>query len=99
VYHAVRHHHEWFDGSGYPDGLSGEEIPLISRILLVTDAFDAMTSDRPYRAATSEEEAIAELRRCAGTQFDPNVVEAFLRVLARSLRRQSPEDAYSSTRR
>jgi diguanylate cyclase (GGDEF)-like protein len=86
VHHAVRHHHEWFDGSGYPDGLSGEHIPLVSRILLVTDAYDAMTSDRPYRAAMPEEAAIEELRRCSGTQFDPRVVEAFLRVLARGNR-------------
>ena len=72
----VRHSHEHFDGSGYPDGLSGDRIPLASRILLVADAFDAMTSDRPYRAAQSQAETLAELRRHAGRQFDPRCVEA-----------------------
>ncbi|MBI1886417.1 MAG: HD-GYP domain-containing protein [Chloroflexi bacterium] len=79
---AVLHHHEHFDGSGYPDGLAGEAIPAPSRILLVTDAFDAMTSDRPYRKAMSPEEAVEELKRNAGTQFDPDAVAAFLKVLA-----------------
>jgi diguanylate cyclase (GGDEF)-like protein len=74
----VFHHHERWDGHGYPDGLSGEEIPLGARIIFVADAFDAMTSDRLYRAALSFEEAVAEVERCAGTQFDPQVVEAFL---------------------
>jgi diguanylate cyclase (GGDEF)-like protein len=73
----VKHSHEHFDGSGYPDGLAGEDIPLASRILLVADAFDAMTSDRPYRAATSHERALEELRRNAGRQFDPRCVVAF----------------------
>jgi diguanylate cyclase (GGDEF)-like protein/PAS domain S-box-containing protein len=80
---AVLHHHEHFDGSGYPDGLAGEDIPIASRILLVTDAFDAMTTDRPYRKAMSVEEAIDELRRNRGSQFDPAVVDAFLELLAR----------------
>ena len=74
----IRHHHERFDGGGYPDGLAGEEIPLGSRILSVADAFDAMTSERPYRLPFSQAEAIAELKRCVGDQFDPEVVEAFL---------------------
>jgi diguanylate cyclase (GGDEF)-like protein/putative nucleotidyltransferase with HDIG domain len=73
----VRHSHEHYDGSGYPDALAGEEIPLASRILLVADAFDAMTSDRPYRAAMQHEEAMAELRGHAGLQFDPRCVTAF----------------------
>ena len=77
----VRHHHERVDGNGYPGGLRGEEIPLESRILFVADAFEAMTSDRPYRAALPREDAIEELRRCAGTQFDPAVVDALLAVL------------------
>jgi diguanylate cyclase (GGDEF)-like protein/putative nucleotidyltransferase with HDIG domain len=72
----VRHSHEHFDGSGYPDGLAGDRIPLASRILLVADAFDAITSDRPYRAAQSQDEALQELRRHAGQQFDPRCVDA-----------------------
>jgi diguanylate cyclase (GGDEF)-like protein len=72
----VRHHHEHFDGSGYPDGLSGEEIPPESRIILVADAFEAMTADRPYRRARPVDEALAELDRLSGTQFDPACVDA-----------------------
>jgi diguanylate cyclase (GGDEF)-like protein/putative nucleotidyltransferase with HDIG domain len=78
----IRHSHENFDGSGYPDGLSGDAIPLASRILLVADAFDAMTSDRPYRGALTVEAAIDQLRRNAGRQFDPRCVEAFQEYLA-----------------
>ena len=74
-------HHEHFDGGGYPLGLVGEDIPLESRILAIVDAYDVMTSDRPYRQAMSNEEAIVELRRCAGTQFDPDLVEKFIQVL------------------
>ena len=73
----VRSSHERWDGGGYPDGLAGDEIPLGARIVAVCDAFDAMTSDRAYRRPMTPEEALAELRRCAGTQFDPVVVEAF----------------------
>jgi diguanylate cyclase (GGDEF)-like protein len=73
----VLHHHERWDGSGYPDGVSGEEIPLGARIIFVADAYDAMTSDRVYRGRLSNDEAIAELARCSGTQFDPEVVAAF----------------------
>jgi diguanylate cyclase (GGDEF)-like protein len=80
----VRHHHERFDGGGYPDGLAGEEIPLESRVILVADAFEAMTSDRPYRQAPGQSFAIVELGRHAGTQFDPAVVEALTRVLSRA---------------
>jgi putative nucleotidyltransferase with HDIG domain len=78
----IRHHHEWWDGSGYPLGLTGDEIPLGSRVILVADAFDAMTSDRVYRAAGSAEAAIAELRRRSWTQFDARVVGALERYLA-----------------
>jgi HD-GYP domain-containing protein (c-di-GMP phosphodiesterase class II) len=78
----VRHSHEDFDGSGYPDGLSGEEIPIESRIVCACDAYSAMTTDRSYRAALSEAEALAELRRCAGTQFDPRVVAAIDRLVS-----------------
>ena len=77
----ILHHHESWDGKGYPDGLKGEKIPLLSRIIAVADTFDAMTSSRPYREARSRDEAIAELRRCSGTSFDPRVVETFLRIL------------------
>jgi diguanylate cyclase (GGDEF)-like protein len=80
----VRHHHERFDGGGYPDGLAGEEIPMESRVILVADAFEAMTSDRPYRQAPGQSFAIVELGRHAGTQFDPAVVEALTRVLSRA---------------
>jgi HD-GYP domain-containing protein (c-di-GMP phosphodiesterase class II) len=75
---AVLHHHERWDGRGYPDGLAGMEIPVEARILAVADTFDAMTSDRPYRRALSLEHAIAELQRCSGSQFDPGVVEVFV---------------------
>jgi diguanylate cyclase (GGDEF)-like protein len=77
----VRHHHERIDGRGYPDRLGGEDIPLESRIILVADAFEAMTSDRPYRKAPGQDFAIAELRRGAGTQFDAGVVDALCRAL------------------
>jgi len=75
---GVLHHHEQFDGNGYPAGLKGEEIPIIARIIGVADAFDAMTSDRPYRKALSHEAAFAELERCSGSQFDPICVRAFM---------------------
>ncbi|MFA4884697.1 MAG: PAS domain S-box protein, partial [Desulfotomaculaceae bacterium] len=74
-------HHEWWGGQGYPQGLKGEEIPLECRILAIVDAFDAMTNDRPYRRALSREEAIAEIKKCAGTQFDPELSKVFLQVL------------------
>ena len=74
----IRHHHEHYDGAGYPDGIAGEKIPLIARILTVADSYDAMTSNRPYRQARSHEYAVSELNRCASTQFDPEVVRAFL---------------------
>ncbi len=78
----VRSSHERWDGDGYPDRLAGEDIPLGSRIIAVCDAYDAMITTRPYRAGMPAEDALAELRRCAGTQFDPQVVAAFERVLA-----------------
>ncbi len=80
---AVLHHHERYDGQGYPDGLKGADIPIASRILLVTDAFDAMVTDRPYRKALPIDAAIEELKRFSGTQFDPKVVETFLRIIER----------------
>ena len=78
----IRSSHERFDGAGYPDGLAGEDIPLGSRIIAVCDAFDAMTSERPYRGPVGTDSARAELKRRAGTQFDTNVVEAFCRLTA-----------------
>ncbi|MEW6410774.1 MAG: HD domain-containing phosphohydrolase [Nitrospirota bacterium] len=77
----IKGHHERFNGTGYPDGLKGDVIPLQAKILSVADAFDSMTSDRPYRKTPGKESAIEELKRYAGTQFDPKVVEAFLKIL------------------
>jgi putative nucleotidyltransferase with HDIG domain len=77
----IRHHHEWFNGSGYPDRLIGDEIPLLARILHVADAFEAMTAQRPYRMTPlTGEQAIGELRKYAGVQFDPKIVDAFVRT-------------------
>jgi putative nucleotidyltransferase with HDIG domain len=77
----IRHHHEWFNGSGYPDRLIGDEIPKLARILHVADAFEAMTAQRPYRMTPlTAEQAVAELRKFAGIQFDPQVVDAFVRT-------------------
>jgi len=75
---VVRHHHERYDGLGYPDGLAGTAIPLVARIFAVIDTFDAMISDRPYRPAMPVIQAMVEIRRGAGTQFDPRVVKAFI---------------------
>jgi HD-GYP domain-containing protein (c-di-GMP phosphodiesterase class II) len=77
----VRHHHEWWSGQGYPDGLCGEHIPLGGRILAVVDAYGAITDERAYKRSRSHAQAIAELRRCSGTQFDPTIVNAFLEVM------------------
>ncbi len=78
---AIRHHHEWWDGKGYPDGLKGEEIPRTSRIIFVVDAFDAMSSNRPYRRALARSTAINEIRHFAGSQFDPHFAKEFLALL------------------
>jgi len=78
---VARHHHERWDGAGYPDGLKGKEIPSGARVLAVADAYDAMTSNRPYRKAVSPREAAKELFRCKGTQFDPEAVDAFMIAL------------------
>jgi HD-GYP domain-containing protein (c-di-GMP phosphodiesterase class II) len=77
----IRHHHECYDGSGYPDGLKGEQIPLISRIIAVADMYDAMTSDRPYRKRRNHQTVVAEIIATSGTKLDPRVANAFLHVL------------------
>ena len=74
------HHHERFDGRGYPNNLAGEQIPLMGRIICLADCFDAMTSSRTYRKALPLEVALTEIRRCSGTQFDPVLADAFLRI-------------------
>ena len=78
VSEVIRHHHERPDGDGYPDGLRGEAIPLASRIILIADAFEAMTSDRSYRTGQGRDRAFDELRRYGGSQFDPDLVEVFI---------------------
>ncbi len=77
----VRHHHERYDGKGYPDHLKGEEIPIYARILAIADSYEAMTSERPYRHALNPIEAITELERCCGTQFDSEIVKVFVKIM------------------
>ncbi len=77
----VRHHHEWVNGKGYPDGLRGPDIPLGARILTVADSFDTMVSERAYQKGRSAQEAIEEMRRCCGTQFDVDLVDVFVKSL------------------
>ncbi|HEY0393795.1 MAG TPA: HD domain-containing phosphohydrolase [Candidatus Elarobacter sp.] len=83
---AVRHHHERFDGRGYPDGLRAETIPLAARIVAVADAYDAMTGQRPYRFPMTPDRALLEIERCRGSQFDPGLVEVMLAVVGDALR-------------
>jgi HD-GYP domain-containing protein (c-di-GMP phosphodiesterase class II) len=78
---VILHHHERFDGTGYPDGLKGEEIEYLARVLAVADSFDAMTSVRPYQQKKTYDQAIEELIRCSGTQFDPDIVKVFIRAI------------------
>jgi HD-GYP domain-containing protein (c-di-GMP phosphodiesterase class II) len=87
VLSAIRSHHERFDGAGYPDGLSGEEIPFLGRMITVADCYDALTSSRAYRAALSRDEALTILQDGAGTQFDPHLVPPFIRMIRK---RQAP---------
>ena len=82
---SILHHHERWDGNGYPEGLKGEQIPLESRILAIADTFEAMSAARPYRPAFPREEVIEELRKCSGTQFDPNLVEVFIGIIEAGL--------------
>jgi HD-GYP domain-containing protein (c-di-GMP phosphodiesterase class II) len=88
----IKHHQECFDGTGYPEGLEGENIPLGARIIAVADAFGAMTTDRPYRNALSLEEAVKELKKCSGTQFDPYIVDIFLSILQEKNTFKLPSD-------
>jgi HD-GYP domain-containing protein (c-di-GMP phosphodiesterase class II) len=93
----IRHSHEHYDGSGYPDALSGDEITEAARILLVAEAFDAMTSGRPYRPPVTTEVALAELHRCAGAQFDPACVDALERHLGRGSQARRRDDHSHTT--
>ena len=79
-------HHERWDGSGYPNGLRGAAIPRVARVIAIADAYDAMTSDRPYRQGMSHEDALLEIQRCSGTQFDPDIVRVFLAMMNGSAR-------------
>src|SRR5258705_10826990 len=77
----VLHHHEFFDGSGYPEDLTGEKIPLGARIITIADSYDTITSDRSYKKDRTADQAFSELERCAGTQFDPRLIEAIVRAM------------------
>ena len=91
----LRCHHERWDGLGYPKGLKGEEIPISGRIIALADTYDAMTSTRPYRTALSHEVAMLEIRKCAGTQFDPNLAAIFISLSdVIDNARKNPEEAY-----
>jgi diguanylate cyclase (GGDEF)-like protein/excisionase family DNA binding protein len=93
---GVRHHHERYDGGGYPDGLAGEQIPRLARAMAVVDAYDAMSCRRPYKAALSYDACLAELERCRGSQFDPAMADAFLRVLGLIEQRRRRADAIAA---
>jgi len=86
----VRHHHEWYDGTGYPDGLRGDRIPLLSRIISIADSYDAMTHDRPYRAAMSHEEVLKTLYDRSAIQFDPELLEIFIGGVLENQKAPSP---------
>jgi HD-GYP domain-containing protein (c-di-GMP phosphodiesterase class II) len=95
----VRHHHERYDGTGYPDGLKGDDIPLGSRIISVCDSFEAMTEERPYRRALAQETAVSELIGGSGTQFDPVVIQAFLKLLQQGAFDRMSADAVQPPRK
>jgi HD-GYP domain-containing protein (c-di-GMP phosphodiesterase class II) len=78
---SILSHHEWYNGQGYPRGIKGDEIPILSRISFLVDSYEAMTRDKPYRKKLTKKEAIKEIKRCCGTQFDPKVVDVFLEIL------------------
>ena len=88
IAHEILCHHEHWDGKGYPEGLKGEDIPLLSRIISIVDAYDVMQSRRPYKGAISKAEALKEVKRCAGTQFDPQLVEIFLKIVKNKASRE-----------
>jgi putative two-component system response regulator len=90
----AQNHHEWWDGSGYPRGLAGEEIPLTGRLVAVADVFDALTHERPYKAAWNVVDSVHEIRRLSGTQFDPAVVDAFNQLHADQLAGHTPTNTY-----
>jgi response regulator RpfG family c-di-GMP phosphodiesterase len=92
---VVLHHHERFDGNGYPDGLSGEEIPMAARIVSVVDAYCAMITRRSYKEAYTEDHARDEVRRCSGSQFDPEVVDAFLAVIQEPQAEDGDDDPWA----
>jgi len=89
---VVRAHHEKYDGTGYPDGLKGREIPVGARIMAIADAYDSITSERPYRKASSHRRAVKEIINCSGTQFDPEVVEHFLEVCSSFSEETDPKE-------
>lgn len=89
---GIRHHHERYDGTGYPDGIAGEDIPIVARIICLADCFDAMTSNRVYRKRLSDEDVIAEIKRCSGTQFDPYLAEKFCELIEKGELRHSTKD-------
>jgi len=95
VAEVVLHHHERYDGGGYPDGLRGDEIPLAARIVAVVDSYCAMISRRSYKEAFTEDHARDEVRRCAGTQFDPAVVDAFLSIIETPLAGDGDDDSWA----
>ncbi len=88
---AIRHHHEWWDGTGYPDGLAGEEIPMTARLIGVVDAFDTMNCERPYRPALARPAVLNELDHFAGVQFDPNLAREFMAILETGVCDGDPE--------
>jgi putative nucleotidyltransferase with HDIG domain len=90
----IRHHHERWDGKGYPDRLSGDDVPLEAYVVGLADAWDAMTTDRPYRTAMTVDEAAVEVRRCRGTQFAPRVVDAFFAAFRRQRAIFEPDEQY-----
>ena len=87
----VRHHHERWDGSGYPDSLKGDLIPLASRMIAIADAYDTMITERTYKRSRTRQEAFEELRRCAASQFDPRLVEAFLDAMGAEVVAEEPQ--------